>query len=478
MNVFIYTLGCRLNQCESEAIAQAFEERGNLVLKTLEDNNGDKDLKDGATNKDKDVNLVIVNTCTVTSKAEQKARRMIRLFSSKCPVLVTGCYAQMNAHEIENLAPNVVVLPLDRKPELLKLPSFFEVVLGNANAEKQRDSVLELLHKFVKGNTTNQNTTNQNTAKENALDKGIGLSKKHSSEFDYAPSDFTYHCRSYLKVQDGCDNNCGYCRVHIARGPASSLDANIAVQRALEIEKRGYHEIVLTGVNLTMYDHNGKGLGGLLEKLLANLGPNIRFRLSSLEPDNVDDFLLKQLEDPRVQPHFHIPIQSAAPKVMQRINRNYSLEHLKYVVSRLREIKEDPFLACDIITGLPAEGDDEFEQTKAFLQENHFAMMHVFPFSPRPNTALEKAHDRAPESVRDERAKILRQMALEMNEQYLNRQIGRHVEVILEERKNGFWYGLTGNYMKVKTNISVPFTKKGDLVKGIVTSFNTVSCNN
>ncbi len=463
MNVFIYTLGCRLNQCESEAIAQAFEERGNLVLKTLEDNNGDNDLKDVDANKDKDVNLVIVNTCTVTSKAEQKARRMIRLFSSKCPVLVTGCYAQMSAREIENLAQNVVVLPLDRKPELLKLPLFFDNFAGGL---KDKNQVLEILHNFVKGNISS------------AQDKGIGLSGKESSEFDYAPSDFTYHCRSYLKVQDGCDNNCGYCRVHIARGRASSLDANIAVQRALEIEKRGYHEIVLTGVNLTMYDHNGKGLGGLLEKLLANLGPNIRFRLSSLEPDNVDDFLLKQLEDPRVQPHFHIPIQSASPKVMQRINRNYSLEHLNYVVNRLREIKQDPFLACDIITGLPAEGDDEFEQTKSFLQENKFAMMHVFPFSPRPNTPLEKAHDRAPESVRDERAKILRQMALEMNKQYLNRQIGRHVEVILEERKNGSWYGLTGNYMKVKTYTSVPFAKKGDLVKGIVTSCDTVSCNN
>ncbi len=471
MNVFIYTLGCRLNQCESEAIAQAFEEKGNLVLKTLEDSNGNNDLKEGSANKNKDVNLVIVNTCTVTSKAEQKARRMIRLFSSKCPVLVTGCYAQMSAQEIENLAPNVVVLPLDRKPELLKLPLFFENALDDTKAKE----VLDLLHEFVKSNTP---PSPEETSKEK--DKSINSSKSNSSgsEFDYAPSDFTYHCRSYLKVQDGCDNNCGYCRVHIARGASSSLDANIAVQRALEIEKRGYHEIVLTGVNLTMYDHNGKGLGGLLEKLLANVGPNMRFRLSSLEPDNVDDFLLKQLEDPRVQPHFHIPIQSAAPKVMQRINRNYSLEHLEYVIKRLREIKNDPFLACDIITGLPAEGDEEFEQTKAFLQENKFAMMHVFPFSPRPNTPLEKARDRAPESVRDERAKILRQLALELNAQYLNRQIGRQVEVILEERKNGSWYGLTGNYMKVKTNISVPFTKKGDLVKGIVTSCNTVSCNN
>ena len=431
MNAFIYTLGCRLNQCESEAIAEAFEKSGHNVLKS---------------DKASEVDLVIVNTCTVTSKAEQKARRMIRLYAAKCPVLVTGCYAQMNAKEIESLAPNVVVLPLVRKPELLKIPQFFD--------DRPGMDVLEVLHEFAK--------------EPHVVTRG--------SEFNYAPIGFTYHCRSYLKVQDGCDNNCGYCRVHIARGRATSLDSNIAVKRALEIESRGYHEIVLTGVNLTMYDHNGKGLGGLLEKLLAQLGPNIRIRLSSLEPDNVDDFLLKQLADSRVQPHFHIPIQSAAPKVMSRINRNYSLEHLEYVVKTLREIKNDPFLACDIITGLPAEGDEEFEQTKKFLIDNSFAMMHVFPFSPRPNTPLEHAKDRAPESVRDQRALILRELALQMNAQYLNRQVGRQVDVILEEHKKGVWYGLTGNYMRVQLSNVPSNTMCGDLVSGVVTYCNTVSC--
>jgi len=472
MNAFIYTLGCRLNQCESEAIAEAFEKNGHNVLKTnvlktnvLKTLNTNSSLNTNAslntsscldtsfspdTNTSKDdgstVDLVIVNTCTVTSKAEQKARRMIRLYATKCPVLVTGCYAQMNAKGIEALGTNVVVLPLVRKPELLKLPQFFD--------DRPGMDTLEVLHEFAK--------------EPHNLNRG--------AEFNYAPIGFTYHCRSYLKVQDGCDNNCGYCRVHVARGRATSLDSDIAVQRALEIEKKGYHEIVLTGVNLTMYDHNGRGLGGLLEKLLAQLGTNIRIRLSSLEPDNVDNLLLEQLEDFRVQPHFHIPIQSAAPKVMARINRNYSLEHLEYVVKRLREIKKDPFLACDIITGLPAEGDEEFEETKAFLIVNRFAMMHVFPFSPRPNTPLEHARDKAPESVRDERARVLRELALKLNEEYLNRQIGRKVDVILEENKKGTWYGLTGNYMRVKVNDAPLNSMCGDLVIGIVTSYNTVSC--
>ena len=417
MKVFIYTLGCRVNQCESEAIAESFAKAGHSVLKSHEE-----------------ADLMIVNTCTVTSKAEQKARREIRLFSKAAPVLVTGCYAQVNPKEIEDLADNVVVLPLLRKPELLGLASFID-------ANKNLD-VLSQLKEF---------------AKERREGYG-GL-------FDFAPSQFSYHSRSYLKIQDGCDNNCGFCRVHIARGPSYSLDSELVVQRALEIERQGYHEIVLTGVNLTMYDHRNRGLGGLLEKLLAALGPDMRFRLSSLEPDHIDDLLLEQLKDPRMQPYFHIPIQSAADKVIKRINRTYDSNHLKYVISRLREIKDDPFLACDIITGLPGEGDEEFEISRSFLERHGFALMHVFPFSPRPDTALFRAKDRVPENIRDERALVLRNLSAKLNKAYTERQVGKEAEIILEGRRTGRWHGLTGNYLKLDVSNVPENASVGDLFK-------------
>ena len=417
MKVFIYTLGCRVNQCESEAIAESFAKAGHSVL-----------------NSHEDADLTIVNTCTVTSKAEQKARREIRLFAKTAPVLVTGCYAQVNPKEIEDLADNVVVLPLLRKPELLGLASFIE--------NHQNLDVLSQLKEF---------------AKERREGYG-GL-------FDFAPSQFSYHSRSYLKIQDGCDNNCGFCRVHIARGPSFSLDSDTVVQRALEIEKQGYHEIVLTGVNLTMYDHTNRGLGGLLEKLLAAVGPDMRFRLSSLEPDHIDDLLLEQLKDPRMQPYFHIPIQSAADKVIKRINRTYDSNHLEYVISRLREIKDDPFLACDIITGLPGEGDEEFEITRSFLERHGFALMHVFPFSPRPDTALYRAKDRVPENIRDERALVLRNLSAGLNKAYTGRQIGKQAEIILEGRRTGRWHGLTGNYLKLDVTGVPDNANVGDLFK-------------
>jgi threonylcarbamoyladenosine tRNA methylthiotransferase MtaB len=423
MNIFVYTLGCRVNQCESEAIAQSFADRGHTIL----DSHGDADL-------------IIVNTCTVTSKAEQKARREIRLFSKSAPVLVTGCYAQVNPAEIEGLADNVVVFPLMRKPELLGLAQFMD-------ASGTGTDILDAIKDFAKERR-----------------QGYG------SLFDFAPSEFSYHSRSYLKIQDGCDNNCGFCRVHIARGPSYSLDSDIVVKRALEIEKKGYHEIVLTGVNLTMYDHTGKGLGGLLQKLLKEIGPDMRFRLSSLEPDHIDDLLLEQLRDPRMQPYFHIPIQSAADKVIRRINRTYDSAHLEYVIGQLRLIKDDPFLACDIITGLPGEGPDEFEITRSFLERHGFALMHVFPFSPRPDTALADARDRASESVRDDRALILRNLSAQLNRTYVERQVGREAEVILEGRRIGKWHGITGNYLKVDVSGAPDSASVGDLFKVRITS--------
>ena len=423
MKIFVYTLGCRVNQCESEAIAQSFADRGHTIL----DSHGDADL-------------IIVNTCTVTSKAEQKARREIRLFSKSAPVLVTGCYAQVNPAEIEGLADNVVVFPLMRKPELLGLAQFMD-------ASGTGTDILDAIKDFAKERR-----------------QGYG------SLFDFAPSEFSYHSRSYLKIQDGCDNNCGFCRVHIARGPSYSLDSDIVVKRALEIEKKGYHEIVLTGVNLTMYDHTGKGLGGLLQKLLKEIGPDMRLRLSSLEPDHIDDLLLEQLRDPRMQPYFHIPIQSAADKVIRRINRTYDSAHLEYVIGQLRLIKDDPFLACDIITGLPGEGPDEFEITRSFLERHGFALMHVFPFSPRPDTALADARDRASESVRDDRALILRNLSAQLNRTYVERQVGREAEVILEGRRIGKWHGITGNYLKVDVSGAPDSASVGDLFKVRITS--------
>ncbi|MCH3919360.1 MAG: radical SAM protein [Sphaerochaeta sp.] len=252
--------------------------------------------------------------------------------------------------------------------------------------------------------------------------------------------------------------------MHVARGRAMDLDADTVVKRALQLEEEGFHEIMLTGVNLTMYDHRGEGLGALVEKLLSRLGPDIRLRLSSMEPDHVDDRLLDTFADYRMQPHFHLPIQSASRTVLRRVNRYNDMDRIGTIIATLRKMKDDPFIAADVITGLPAEGEKEFQETYDFFQNYDFSMLHVFPFSPRPDTPLFTAKDRVPESVRDERAKILRELAERHHAAYLLRQAGRHGEVILEQRKGGYWYGTTGNYLEVKVLDAPSFSRKGDLL--------------
>jgi len=421
LNVCVYTLGCRLNQCESEAIADSFSKEGFTVV-------GEHDSAD----------LYIVNTCTVTSKAEQKARRMIRKFAAAAPTLATGCYAQVNEEELKALSDQVIVVPLEKKAHLLKLAKHLKVSL-----EAGFD-----------------------------LKSGcLSFSDGKASVFDYDAASFSYHSRAYLKVQDGCDNECAYCRVHIARGKAVSLDSATVVERALALEKAGFSEIMLTGVNLTMYDHTRNGLGGLLEELLASLGDGIRLRLSSLEPDHIDERLLAILRDPRMQPHFHIPVQSASNKVLKRVNRHYDIEELSAILESLREAKDDPFIAGDVITGLPGEDEEEFEKTYRYFRDQRFAQMHVFPFSPRPDTPLFKAKDRVPESVRDERAKRLRDLSDELYKEYLMRQSGKPTEVVLQSRKGGSWYGLSGNYLEVKVLDAPLFAREGLLVQANFAQF-------
>lgn len=425
MNVYIYTLGCRLNQAESESIADRFSKAGFTLSSAT------------------DADLIIVNSCTVTSKAEQKARRMIRLFARTSEVIVTGCYAELSADEVLSLSDRVTVFSLKEKASLLSLPEHIKSALHSGLP----------LHEAVRSFT-----------------------ERNTDLFAFDASSFEYHSRAYLKVQDGCDNACGYCRTTVARGPSVSLDADEVVKRALAIEAAGFHEIMLTGVNLTMYDHEGNGLGGLVEKLLASLGSGMRLRLSSMEPDHVDDRLLDTLSDSRMQPHFHIPIQSASPAVLRRAGRVYSIEHVEYIISRIRDLRDDPFIACDVIAGLPGETDNDFRITYDFLRDNGFAAMHVFPYSPRKGTPLYGAKDRVEERIRDERAEMLRKLSAEQSRAYIGRQLGRELEVLAEEGDSG----TTGNYLKAR--IALPEGRaavKGLIYKGIVTCTDpvTVSCS-
>ncbi len=420
MRIALFTLGCKLNQSESEGLADVFANHGFTVVKPSED-----------------AELYIVNTCTVTSKAEQKARRMIRKFAAmdhEPVVLVTGCYAQMDPEDVGRLADRLVVVPLDNKADLLKLPAYLEHLIS-ANIS------------LYEGITSFLNSGEQGT----------------STPFDYKAITFQYHARAFLKIEDGCDNACAYCRVTLARGAAVSLSANQVVARCLDIEREGYREIVFTGVNITAYRDGDIDLPGVLKMTLDAVSGRMRIRLSSLEPDMISDELIEVCRDPRVQPHFHIPIQSASPKLLRAVNRDFDLLEAAKQLKKLLAVKDDPFLAADIITGLPGELDEDAQMTRDFLIDTGFSQVHVFPFSPRPGTALYDAKGKVPEYRRDERARDLRTLSHELYQDYMRRWDGKEVEMIIEGEREGEVYGISANYLKAPIAGLPESHQRGDL---------------
>jgi threonylcarbamoyladenosine tRNA methylthiotransferase MtaB len=345
----------------------------------------------------------------------------------------------MEAEELERLAERVVVVSLDEKPSLLGLPGM-------------------LANRLV-ADIDLYDAVRQCTAKAHGE-----LATHPAGPFDYDAATFSFHSRAFLKIQDGCDNACAYCRVTIARGDAVSLAHQDVLERSMALERELFKEIVLTGVNISAYRSNDVDLAGLLGLLLDRLGPAMRIRLSSLEPDRLDPQLIELFADVRIQPHFHLPVQSGSNAVLRRVDRHYDVERLVEAVGALRKVKGDPFIAADMITGLPGETDEEFERSLELVKDLDFSQLHVFPFSPRPRTALYEARDRVSERVRDERAKMLRNLSAVHLRRYMERQVGTEAEVILEQRQNGVWSGLTGNYLHVRV-LGVPaHLAKGALV--------------
>ncbi len=412
MTAAFYTLGCKLNQYESEALAGNFQSSGIDIC-----------------NADTEADLYIINTCTVTSKAEQKGRRMIRKFSREHPfsvILVTGCYAQLDPDDLDELGSNVFVISNDNKSAINDLPEYI-------TQNKQHETLLA----DIVGNFKSKllNTT------ENIPDK-----------FRFHTDSFRFHSRAFLKIQDGCDNKCSYCRVSLARGKSVSRSKSDILDRIQSFEANGYKEVVLTGVNITAYQYNGDSFTSLLAAIVSRIS-GIRIRLSSLEPDMITEELVDVLQSPVICPHFHIPVQTGSDSLLRSINRNYSAQKVYDAVGLLRRCRKNPFIAADIIVGLPGETDDEFMKTENLLKELSFSRIHVFPFSPRPGTPLFKSGNKIPERITGERTKILRSLSEKLYTEYLGEWDKQEVEIILEnKRENGSWYGFSENYIKFEVS--------------------------
>jgi threonylcarbamoyladenosine tRNA methylthiotransferase MtaB len=387
MRVFLTSLGCKLNQSEVESWARHLAAFGGQVVANPAD-----------------ADLCVVNTCTVTHVAARKSRQLVRRCHRANPqaqVVVTGCYAEMSPAEAAGL-PGV------------------SLVLGTADKERLVQTIAERL----------------------------GLRPvAQSADVPPVPS---RHTRAWVKIQDGCDNACTYCIVHIARGRQRSRPAHEILAEIITRQAEGYQEMVLTGVHIGAYGREqGTTLAALIETILAGTEFR-RLRLTSIEPWDVTDDLLALWANPRLCPHLHLPLQSGCDATLLRMNRRYTSTHYCDLVRRAREAIPDLAVTTDVIVGFPGEDEGEFAASAAFVTAMEFARIHVFPFSARPGTAAAAMPGAVPPQTKEERVAQMLGIARQSATAFHRRFLGRTMDVLWESGAAGSWSGLTGNYMRVE----------------------------
>ena len=398
MKVAIYTLGCKVNQYETQAMEQSLRARGHEVV----------DFADAA-------DAYVVNTCSVTAVSDQKSRQMVRRAKKQHPeavVAVCGCYPQTHADDVRKLDVDLIAGTGDRTRSL--------GLLEQAAAEKRH---LE------------------------AIDKSF-----ERRVFEVLPAGgMENRTRAMLKVEDGCVNFCTYCIIPYARGPVRSLPLDKAAEQAKGLAADGYREIVLTGIEISSWGKDlktGRTLIDLVEAICA-AAPGVRIRLGSLEPRTITEaFCRRAAVLPMLCPQFHLSMQSGCDATLKRMNRKYDTARFAQSVALLNQYFEHPAITTDMITGFPEETKEEFTQTLDFIRRCGFAQMHIFPYSVRPGTpAAEMAQ--VPKAVKEERAHRAAAVAAEMRRDYLTACVGRTYPVLFEQPRDGRFFGHAPNYMEV-----------------------------
>lgn len=399
MKVAIYTLGCKVNQYETQAMEQELTGRGHTLV----------DFEETA-------DAYIINTCSVTAVSDKKSRQMIRRAKKRNPdavVAACGCYVQTHTEEAAQLDIDLISGTGDRMA--------FLNLLEQVAAEREPMKLVDDAFK--------------------------------RRQFEVLPAGgMAARTRAMLKVEDGCVNFCTYCIIPYARGGVRSLPMDIAVEQTKQLREEGYKEIVITGIEISSYGHDfkdGTTLIDLLEAISEAAG-DMRLRLGSLEPRTItEEFCQRAVKLPNLCPHFHLSMQSGCDETLRRMNRKYDTARYYESVRLLNEYFDHPAITTDLITGFPGETEEEFAQTLAFIEKCAFADMHVFPYSIRPGTpAAKMAQVAGP--TKDERAHRAGEVAAKMHRDYLAACIGKTYPVLFEQPKDGKYSGHAPNYMEVE----------------------------
>ena len=446
--VAIYTLGCKLNQLESEALAASFRNAGFPLIPWGQTMEGP--------------GIIIVNTCTVTSKADQKARRAIRKAlrdNPACCVIAAGCYAELDGDDIALLAADNGGTAGARR--------LFITAAGEGGAGSSKSALLRL-PVYVREAMASGGVLNGDALP--LILQTWFCHESGDSPFSFKPDKFTFHSRGYLKIQDGCNSACTYCRVRLARGPSRSLPRETALRELLSFEESGCAELMITGVNISQYKNADCDLAGLLEYLLE--GSNtIALRLSSLEPEGIDERLAASLAHPRIRPHFHISVQSLSAAVLKKMGRVYSPEKVEEGAALLRSVKDDPFLACDIIAGFPGESEAEFARTLELCKKIRFAWIHAFPFSKRPGTDAFLFEGMCEREI-TQRIDELTSLALQGRREYAQSWLGKELSAVAEKGKapQGQCRSVSENYLKLLVNYTGRHPPSGSTIRCVPVS--------
>ena len=399
MKIGIYTLGCKVNQYETQAMEQELTARGHELV----------DFESPA-------DAYIINTCSVTAVSDKKSRQMLRQAQRRNPsavIAACGCYAQTHPEDVKKLGLDVIAGTNDRA----KFIDLLERAAQDKTPIVDVDDVWE------------------------------------RRDFEVLPAGgMVNRTRAMLKVEDGCVNFCTYCLIPYARGRVRSLPMDEAAKQVKALREEGYREIVVTGIEISSYGSDfkdGTSLIDLLE-LIAREGGDMRIRLGSLEPRTIDEAFCRALAGfPNLCPQFHLSLQSGSDTVLKRMNRKYDTARYLESVRLLHRYFPGCAITTDLIVGFPGETEQEFSQSVSFLQTCELAAVHVFPYSRRKGTPAASMPDQIEKAEKERRAAVAGETATALHRAYLARQLGTEHDVLFEQTEKGYFTGHTMNYVKV-----------------------------
>lgn len=411
------TLGCKVNQYETNAMMQEFIKNGYEIV-----------------DFEKEADVYVVNTCTVTNMADKKSRQMLRRVKEINPnsiLVAVGCYAQVAKEELTKISEIDLILGTNEKKNII---SYIEEIIIERQAIEQKDTNIK---------------------------KEIVTDVIHNPEFvDFGTVTYTEKTRAVIKIQDGCDRYCTYCIIPYARGRVRSRKPESILKEITEIAKKGIKEVVITGIHIASYGKDFKNSYQLIDLLeeMNQIDGIRRIRLGSLEPTLItEEFVARLSKLEKICDHFHLSLQSGCDETLKRMNRRYTIQEFEEGVKRLRKVYSEVNLTTDIIVGFPNETTEEFETTYKFLEKIAFYKMHIFKYSPRKGTKAAIMPNQVDGNIKEERSRRLIELSDKNERRYNQEYIRKNVEVLFEdehiEKERRYIKGHTTNYMVVKVEI-------------------------